>query len=89
MPFAPVILHEYQKKLIKNPKNIESPFMTFAFDTTPFAHKNLNAALHQADKTARAQILKKNHNKDLWELINLFYKETGVPGLLNTSFNLH
>ena len=89
MPFAPVILYEYQKKLIKNPKNIESPFMTFAFDTTPFAHKNLNAALHQADKTARAQILKKNHNKDLWELINLFYKETGVPGLLNTSFNLH
>lgn len=89
MPFAPVILHEYQKKLIKNPKNIESPFMTFAFDTTPFAHKNLIAALHQADKTARAQILKKNHNKDLWELINLFYKETGVPGLLNTSFNLH
>ena len=89
MPFAPVILYEYQKKLIKNPKNIESPFMTFAFDTTPFAHKNLTAALHQADKTARAQILKKNHNKDLWELINLFYKETGVPGLLNTSFNLH
>ena len=89
MPFAPVILSEYQKKLIKNPKNIESPFMTFAFETTNFAHKNLIAAIHQADKTARAQILKKDHNKDLWNLINLFYKKTGVPGLLNTSFNLH
>ena len=89
MPFAPVILSEYQKKLIKNPKNIESPFMTFAFETTNFAHKNLIAAIHQADKTARAQILTKSHNKDLWELINLFYKKTGVPGLLNTSFNLH
>jgi carbamoyltransferase len=63
--------------------------MTFAFETTNFAHKNLIAAIHQADKTARAQILKKDHNKDLWKLINLFYKETGVPGLLNTSFNLH
>ena len=89
MPFAPVILSEYQKKLIKNPKNLESPHMTFAFETTSFAHKNLTAAIHQADKTARAQILKKIHNKDLWELINLFYKKTGVPGLLNTSFNLH
>ena len=89
MPFAPVILNEYQKKLIKNPKNIESPFMTFAFETTTFGQKNLTAAIHQADKTARAQILKKEHNKDLWELINLFYKKTGVPGLLNTSFNLH
>ena len=89
MPFAPVILSEYQKKLIKNPKNLESPHMTFAFETTKFAHKNLTAAIHQADKTARAQILKKIHNKDLWELINLFYKKTGVPGLLNTSFNLH
>jgi len=89
MPFAPVILSEHQKKLIINPKNLESPHMTFAFETTSFAHKNLTAAIHQADKTARAQILKKIHNKDLWELINLFYKKTGVPGLLNTSFNLH
>tara|TARA_E500000178_G_scaffold2908_2_gene3088 strand:- start:5950 stop:7773 length:1824 start_codon:yes stop_codon:yes gene_type:complete len=89
MPFAPVILNEYQKKLIKNPKNIDSPFMTFAFETTNFAHKNLIAAIHQADKTARAQILSKKHNKDLWKLIYLFYKKTGVPGLLNTSFNLH
>ena len=89
MPFAPVILNEYQKKLIKNPKNIDSPFMTFAFETTPFAHKNLIAAIHQADKTARAQILSKKHNEDLWKLIYLFYKKTGVPGLLNTSFNLH
>ena len=89
MPFAPVILNEYQKKLIKNPKNIDSPFMTFAFETTTFAHKNLIAAIHQADKTARAQILSKKHNKDLWKLIYLFYRKTGVPGLLNTSFNLH
>lgn len=89
MPFAPVILDEYQKKLIINPKNIESPYMTFAFETTKFAHKNISAAIHQADKTARAQILKKNHNRELWELIYRFYKITGVPALLNTSFNLH
>jgi len=33
MPFAPIILHEYQNELIKNSTNIESPHMTIAFET--------------------------------------------------------
>ena len=47
------------------------------------------AAVHQSDKTARAQLLKKNENPDLWNLIYKFYKESVIPALLNTSFNLH
>ena len=39
MPFAPIILDKYQNLLIKNPKKIKSPFMTFAFETTPFGKK--------------------------------------------------
>ena len=89
MPFAPVILDKYQKVLIHNPKKIKSPYMTMAFDTKLVAHKFIPAAIHQADKTARAQILERNQNPDLWDLINKFYKKTGVPALLNTSFNLH
>ena len=89
MPFAPVILDSCQKKLIKNPKKIKSPYMTFAFDTTKEGAEQMPAAIHQADKTARAQILEKSKNEDLWNLINLFYKKTKVPALLNTSFNLH
>ena len=33
--------------------------------------------------------LKKKQNPVLWKLIYEFYKKTGVPALLNTSFNLH
>ncbi len=89
MPFAPVILDKYQSLLIKNPKKIKSPFMTVAFETTEFGKKNIPAAIHKSDKTARAQILERRQNPDLWDLINIFYKKTGVPALLNTSFNLH
>ncbi len=88
MPFAPVILHEFQDKLILNKKKIESPFMTIAFQTKNNGN-DIPAAIHQSDKTARAQILKKGENPELWELIYKFYKKTKVPALLNTSFNLH
>jgi carbamoyltransferase len=88
MPFAPIILYEYQDLLIKNPKNIESPFMTIAFETKDGKNK-IPAAVHQADGTARAQLLKKEENPVLWNLIFKFYEKTGIPALLNTSFNLH
>ena len=88
MPFAPVILSEYQDELIKNPKNIQSPFMTIAFETKNGKDK-FPAAVHQSDGTARAQLLEKEQNPVLWNLIFKFYEKTGVPALLNTSFNLH
>ena len=47
------------------------------------------AAVHQADGTARAQLLRKEQNPVLWNLIFKFYEKTGIPALLNTSFNLH
>ena len=49
----------------------------------------MSAACHPADKTARAQILKKKDNLELYKLIEEFHKITGVGALLNTSFNLH
>ncbi len=88
MPFAPVILSEYQDLLIENPKGIDSPFMTIAFETKDGKNK-FPAAVHQADGTARAQLLKKEQNPILWNLIFKFYEKTGIPALLNTSFNLH
>ena len=88
MPFAPVILSEYQDLLIENPKKIDSPFMTIAFETKDGKNK-FPAAVHQADGTTRAQLLKKEQNPILWNLIFKFYEKTGIPALLNTSFNLH
>ena len=88
MPFAPIILEEYQDLLIENPKKIDSPFMTIAFETKDGKNK-FPAAVHQADGTARAQLLRKEQNPVLWNLIFKFYEKTGIPALLNTSFNLH
>jgi len=88
MPFAPIILSEYQDILIENPKKIESPFMTIGFPTKE-GKKIFPAGVHQSDGTARAQLLKKEENPTMWSLIFKFYEKTGVPALLNTSFNLH
>ena len=88
MPFAPIILSEYQDILIENPKNIESPFMTIGFPTKQ-GKTIFPAGVHQSDGTTRAQLLKKEENPAMWNLIFKFYEKTGVPALLNTSFNLH
>lgn len=88
MPFAPVVLSEYQDKLIENPKKIQSPYMTIAF-ATKNGDVQIPAAIHQYDKTCRPEILHKNLNPVFWELIKKFFDKTGIPALLNTSFNLH
>ena len=88
MPFAPVVLFEKQEELLINTKKIDSPFMTITFNTID-GKKKIPVAIHQSDQTARAQILRKNQNPVLWDLISKFYDKTGVPALVNTSFNLH
>ena len=89
MPFAPSILREKVSQYLINPKNYFSPYMMIAFDTTELAQKEIGAAIHPRDKTARAQIVDKKMNPEYWQLINEFYKLTGSPCILNTSFNLH
>jgi carbamoyltransferase len=41
-----------------------------------------------ADGTSRVQTVTKEQHPGLWEVLNRFYKETGVPVLLNTSLNI-
>jgi carbamoyltransferase len=89
MPFTPTILSEDKNKFIKNPKKLDDRFMSMAFETKTYAHKNLQAAIHPYDKTARPQVLKKNHNREYYDIIKSFKKITGVGALLNTSLNLH
>ena len=86
-----------QKALAKNRHNIviHASFLPKGKGWAPLFWQILDgknkipAAIHQSDQTARAQILRKNQNPELWDLINKFYKKTGVPALVNTSFNLH
>lgn len=89
MPFALTILREKHKILIKNNKNIKCDHMTICFDTNLNKLSLIKAGTHQYDNTVRPQILSKNSNKKYYDLINQFYKMTGIPALLNTSLNLH
>lgn len=89
MPFACTILDTYERKYIKNPKNINAPFMIMTFDTTENGKNDLKAAIHPYDKTARPQILDKHTNAEYYEIIENFEKLTGRGGVLNTSFNIH
>lgn len=89
MPFTPTMLAECQNGYITNPKDLRSPFMTMAFDSTPRARRELTAAMHPADFTIRPQILTRDENPAYHDLISAFHRMTGVGALLNTSFNLH
>ena len=76
-------------RYIVNPKRVEAPYMILAFDSTPLAREHLKAAMHQADKTLRPQIVYKHQNPDYWRLIKYFKQLTGIGAVLNTSLNLH
>lgn len=88
MPFAPVMLQERAKNYLVNPKNITAPYMILSFDTTP-KYEELIAAVHQADLTARPQVITKKMNPEYYTILKKFKKITGREVLLNTSFNLH
>jgi carbamoyltransferase len=90
MPFALSIMADKTDGYINNPKNIDSPSMTIGFETFENEeYKKIKAGTHPYDRTCRPQILKKESNPEYYNLINEFYKITGIPGLLNTSLNLH
>ncbi len=89
MPFTPTILDVDFNKYCLNPKNLESRFMSMAFNTTKKGRESLQAAIHPADFTARPQKLRKKDNLEYYNIIKEFKKLTGVGALLNTSLNLH
>ena len=89
MPFAPIILDEDKHKYLRYLDKDTGYYMMMAYDTKEDKRDDLIAAIHPYDKTARAQILLKEFNPKLWEIINHFKKITGKGALLNTSFNIH
>lgn len=89
MPFAPTILENKAGRYLINPKGIKSPFMMIGFETNIKAGLEIPATLHPYDLTCRPQILASSDNPDFYDIIREFEKLTGIPAVLNTSFNLH
>lgn len=85
MPFAASILHEEGKKYLKDYRF--APYMIEAFETKKPA-EDFIAGLHPFDRTCRAQSVN-DWNPEYRDIIREFYRITGVPAVLNTSFNLH
>ena len=65
----------------------DSKFMMYAVDVLKDKQELIPAITH-VDGTCRIQTLSKDDNNHFYELIDEFYKITGVPILFNTSFNL-
>ena len=89
MPFALSILKEKSSDFILNPKNLDSPHMAISLDVDPTQHEKIIAGTHPYDKTVRPQFVEISESPEYHALIASFYELTGIPALLNTSFNLH
>lgn len=89
MPFAPSILFENANKyLVDFVSEKAADFMTITYDIKEGMKEKIPAVVH-VDNTARPQIVRKNINESFHKIINAFYKRTGIPVVLNTSFNMH
>jgi len=89
MPFAPSILWERRNDYILNPRDFEAPYMIVAFESTELAKEELMAGLHPFDLTCRPQLVRREWNPLYHLLLKEFESNTGIGGILNTSFNLH
>lgn len=86
-PFAPTVVEERVSEYFVVPEMGRSlPFMTFVVDVQPDKRDLLGAITH-VDGTARVQTVSREQNERYWNLLNAFGERTGVPMLLNTSFN--
>lgn len=86
-PFAGTILQEEVHKWFNMLSLKESPYMQYAVDAYQNAIQEVPAIIH-ADNTCRVQTINKEQNIHFYNLISCFHEKTGVPMLLNTSFNL-
>jgi carbamoyltransferase len=83
-PFAPSILAESTGDWFE--KSHPSPFMTLAYSVRPEKREKIPAPTH-VDGTGRLQTVTREANPRYWSLIKAFEQHTGVPVVLNTSFN--
>jgi carbamoyltransferase len=90
MPFAPIVMEEHFEKIFTTSKSkYSSEFMTLCYDTKDEWIDKIPAVIQKSDKTARPQVVVKSKIPKFWEILNEYYEISGIPVLLNTSFNPH
>jgi carbamoyltransferase len=90
MPFAPSTLAEYASQCYvgMNGASNAARFMTVTFDCTDWMKKHCPGVVH-VDGTARPQLVRKEDNPSYYKIIEEYRRLTGLPSVINTSFNIH
>ena len=89
-PVAPVTLEEFAEERYIGYERAKrtSKFMNITFQCTEKMKREAPAVVH-VDGTARPQILSHDDNPGYADILEEYYKLTGIPTLINTSFNMH
>lgn len=90
MPFAPISLAERADDLYVNIGRARhaAEFMTVTTDCTPRMRAESPAAVH-VDGTARPQLVRAESNPTVHAILRRYEERTGIPTLINTSYNMH
>ena len=83
-PFAPSVLRKFVSEYFETDYDV--PFMSMVFQVRKEKQNKIPAVTH-TDGSGRLQTVDENMNPRYWQLIKNFYEITGVPVVLNTSFN--
>jgi carbamoyltransferase len=90
MPFAPATLQEYADQCFEGLDGARDSarYMTITFNCTERMRVQSPGVVH-VDGTARPQILDPETAPDFYKIAMAYHKLTGIPSLINTSFNMH
>jgi carbamoyltransferase len=90
MPFAPVTLWEHRHECYRAIEGAEETarFMTITFDCLPDMRAQSPAVCH-VDNTARPQLIREADNPPYYAILKEYHQLTGIPSVVNTSFNIH
>jgi carbamoyltransferase len=90
MPFAPIVMAEHAAKCFRNICGAEDTarFMTITFDCTEWMARNCPGVVH-VDNTARPQLVSEKDNPSMYRILAEYHRLTGLPCVINTSFNMH
>ena len=90
MPFAPSVLSEYAEEVFGVKKSSYSAeFMTLCYETSEEWISKLPAVIQILDRSARPQVVRRETNPIYYDIIDSYRKISGIPVVLNTSFNAH
>jgi carbamoyltransferase len=90
MPFAPIVLAERAAQCFHGLRGAEDTarFMTMTFECTDWMRQHCPGVVH-VDGTARPQLVSQRDNVSAHRILSEYARLTGLPCLINTSFNMH